>query len=419
MFELFCSLGSVLFLSLLHQASYQIAITIVFQEFQVHFIEFIMAETTTFLKDQQTNSPPNISEAWSAIEDLHTRKLWHQLTEKILSLVKLPHYAQGTQLIDMYRNFLSDFENKINPLSLVEILCPHVIKQYTNAADALAFLTKIKEKVKASDEAVILCSTAIGNIHLLDRNYKETKEIIEECDQLLATLPGVTTVHSRFYELCSNYHQVLGNHNEYYKDALRYLGCTDIADIPVDEQQERAFYLGLAGLLGNEVYNFGELLQHPILESLRDTPRQWLIDLLYAFNSGDIAKMDQIKESWASQPDLSANAQNLKQKIMLLCLMEMTFTRPANNRHISFQEIATKTGIQANDVEILAMKAMSLGLVTGTIDQVTEKIHMTWVQPRVLDKTQIGIMKERLDDWCKDVTEMEKTVEQKAADILT
>lgn len=378
-----------------------------------------MAEIPNFLKEQQTNSPPEISEKWSSIEDLYTRKLWHQLTEKLLDLVKLPHYAQGTQLLDMYQNFLSDFEQKINPLSLVEILCPHVIKQYTDADEALTFLEKIKEKVKVSDEAVILCSTAIGNIHLLARKYPETKKVMEESEELLSMLPGVTTVHSRFYELCSNYHQVLGNHNDYYKDALRFLGCTDLKDIPTEEQQERAFYLGLAGLLGSDVFNFGELLQHPVLESLRDTPRQWLIDLLYAFNSGDIAKMEQLKSLWGSQPDLSANELKLRQKIMLLCLMEMTFSRPANNRQISFQEIAAKTGIPHNEVEILAMKAMSLGLVKGTIDQVTEKVHMTWVQPRVLDKQQITKMKERLEDWCKDVKEMEMSVEKKATDILT
>lgn len=378
-----------------------------------------MAETSTFLKDQQSNNPPEVSERWAAIEDFYSRKLWHQLTENLMEIVKLPCYSKGTHLIDMYKNFLSEFEQKINPLSLVEILCPYVIRQYTDAEEALAFLTKVKDKVKSSVEATILCLTAIGNIHLVSGSKKETKDIIEECEQLINSLHGVTTVHSRFYELSSNFHQVSGNHNEYYKDALRFLGCADLDQIPIEEQQERAFYLGLAGLLGNEVFNFGELLQHPILESLRDTPRQWLIDLLYAFNSGDIAKMDGIKAAWGSQPDLASNELSLRQKIMLLCLMEMTFTRPANHRQISFQEIAAKTGIPLGEVEILAMKAMSLGLVKGTIDQVTEKVHMTWVQPRVLDKQQIGRMKERLDEWCKDVGEMEKKVEQKATDILT
>lgn len=56
--------------------------------------------------------------------------------------------------------------------------------------------------------------------------------IIEECEQLFSTVHGVTSVHSRYYELCSNFHQVSGNHNEYYKDALRFLGCADLDEIP-------------------------------------------------------------------------------------------------------------------------------------------------------------------------------------------
>ena len=58
------------------------------------------------------------------------------------------------------------------------------------------------------------------------------QKIIEESEENLDALPGVTVVHSRFYELCSNYHQRLCNHNEYYKDALRYLGCVPLDKIP-------------------------------------------------------------------------------------------------------------------------------------------------------------------------------------------
>jgi 26S proteasome regulatory subunit N9 len=35
------------------------------------------------------------------------------------------------------------------------------------------------------------------------------------------------------------------------------------------------------------------------------------------------------------------------------------------------------------------MKALCLGLLKGSIDQVEQKVHMTWVQPRVLDKEQV------------------------------
>ena len=42
------------------------------------------------------------------------------------------------------------------------------------------------------------------------------------------------------------------------------------------------------------------------------------------------------------------------------------------------------------DVESLVMRALSLDLVKGMIDEVDEKVHMTWVQPRVLNTEQVG-----------------------------
>lgn len=49
---------------------------------------------------------------------------------------------------------------------------------------------------------------------------------------MLSHLPGVTSVHSRFYDLSSKYYQTVGSHASYYKDALRFLGCVDIKDLP-------------------------------------------------------------------------------------------------------------------------------------------------------------------------------------------
>lgn len=97
----------------------------------------------------------------------------------------------------------------------------------------------------------------------------------------------------------------------------------------------------------------------------------------------------------------------------------MTFKRPATKRNLSFKDIAASTGAREEEVELLVMKALAQGLLKGTIDQVDSIAHFTWVQPRVLDKTQLSSMMTRLENWCKDIESVETLVETKANDILT
>ncbi|XP_046573249.1 26S proteasome non-ATPase regulatory subunit 13-like [Haliotis rubra] len=371
-----------------------------------------------FLAEQQRKSSGDVATEWGELEELYNKKLWHQLTLKLLEFVKNPIFTKGDGLLRLYENFLADFEHRINPLALMEISI-YIVRQITDAKAAIEFLEKIKDKVKSSDEAKVLCITTMGMVKLRNKDFDGTKVLVEECKGILDALHGVTSVHSRFYELSSNYHKLMGNHADYYKEALRYLGCTDLADIAAGEQVERAFNLGLAAILGDGVYNFGELLAHPILETLKGTERSWLVDLLFAFNSGNIAKFDDLKKQWQTQADLAAHEVSMRQKISLLCLMEITFRRPATNRQMTFAEIAQEAKVPLNEVEMLVMKALSLGLVKGSIDEVDSKVHMTWVQPRVLDISQICGMKTRLDQWCEDVKQMERLVEVRAHDILT
>uniref|UniRef100_A0A674N5Z4 Proteasome 26S subunit, non-ATPase 13 n=1 Tax=Takifugu rubripes TaxID=31033 RepID=A0A674N5Z4_TAKRU len=342
-----------------------------------------MKDVSGYLKQQQsTSSTPEMAAEWHMLEEFHNKRLWHQLTLKLTDFVKDPCFKSGDGLIQLYDNFLNDFEHRINPLSLMEIIL-YVARQMQ---------VSVWYQVKSSEEAVILCKTSIGSLKLEINDLPATKKIIEEVEEMLNNLPGVTSVHGRFYDLSSKYYRIIGNHAAYYKDALRYLGCVDIKDLPETEKQERAFTLGLAGLLGEGVYNFGELLMHPVLESLRNTDKQWLIDTLYAFNGGNVEKFQSYKSSWGQQPDLATHEAKLMQKIQLLCVME---------------------------VELLVMKALSVGLIKGNIDEVDQKVQMTWVQPRVLDLQQIKGMKERLDFWCGDVKNMAMLVEQQAHDILT
>lgn len=375
-----------------------------------------MSDVKEYLAQKRSGSEP-ISGEWAEMAELYDKRLWHQLTLKLLDFVINDHFATAGGLLDVYENFLCDFENKINPLSLMEIIL-HVVKEIGDPEKAIEFLTKQKEKVKANNEAQVLCLTAIGNLKLTEKKLQETKVIVEEVNGLLENIEGITTVHARFYNLSSGYDKAVGSFNEYYRNALRFLGCIDVADLPVKEQEERAFNLALAALLGSDTYNFGELLAHPILDSIKGSEHQWIVNLLYAFNSGDIVKFESSKSVWTKQPDLASHEMLLRQKISLLCLMEMSFNRPANDRSLSFKEIASEAKIPLHEVELLVMKALSIGLVKGSIDEVNQVVHISWVQPRVLDHKQIGNMKERLSEWCEKTKNTTYMVEDQVPELL-
>ena len=204
-----------------------------------------------------------------------------------------------------------------------------------------------------------------------------------------------------------------------YRSALRFLGCSELSDLSTVEKQSHSFHLSLAALLGKDIYNFGELLAHPILSALNGTPNEWLVGLLMAFNSGNVQTYEKMRPQWTQQPDLNSNQEILYEKLCLLVLMEMTFRRDANDRQITFKDVAEQTGLNVDKIELLVMKALSKGLVKGQIDQVGESVNLTWVQPRVLDKEQVKTIMGKIATLNASIRTMENMIENNAGEILT
>jgi 26S proteasome regulatory subunit N9 len=353
------------------------------------------------------------------LEDLYSKKLWHQLTVRLLEFIKHPELQSNRRLVELYENFIRDFEMRINPLSYMELIV--FITKQMESEEAIAFLDKCEPKVKGNKEATALCQLTKGQIKLQQNNVdniKEIKALLESVDEILKTMDGVSSVHGRFYLLLSELNRRMNETSEYYRSALKFLGCTELSKLSLEEQRVHAELLTVAALVGEGIYNFGELLAHPVLNSLRGTQKEWLITLLNAFNSGNIEEFERLNARWSTNEDLKKNENFLRIKIKLLSIMEMTFKRPANARLLDFKEIAATSHINEDDVEIYVMKAISKGLIKGHIDEVAKKVHMTWVQPRVLDRAQIGGMISRLDVWKKEIQSVEHMVEKDAADIL-
>ncbi len=71
-------------------------------------------------------------------------------------------------------------------------------------------------------------------------------------------------------------------------------------------------------ILSNDIIDFKEIFLQPIIGSLLYTREAWLLDLLNAFDKGDLDKFESLKSFWTSQADLKANESKMRQKLNLI-----------------------------------------------------------------------------------------------------
>ncbi|KAJ3313256.1 26S proteasome regulatory subunit [Boothiomyces sp. JEL0838] len=358
---------------------------------------------------QQKTKYPEFKDIFAQFETLYDQKLWHQLTVALEKLLANP--KSHSLLIPLYNNFVKDWESKMNQISLVKFVSLTSV-QLGDHKKALEFLTPFATKLKSDDsakDAYVLISTEIARNKLLSGDLEGCKTNIEECEKILDSLPGTDPViNAGFYRVSSDYFKATMGYPQYYHNALLFLSSVSLDDLTVQEKQERAFELCMSALLGEGLYNFGELLMHPILNTLQGSSYAWLRELLFFYNSGNMEGFEKTSKSgeFLRQPLLVSALPFLRQKLCLMTLVESVFKRSKEERgRLSFADISKETRVAFDEVEHLVMKALSLGLIKGSIDEVDSIVSVSWVQPRVLDKNQIGHIGKRIEEWSLKVNQ--------------
>ncbi|KAI8930000.1 hypothetical protein BC831DRAFT_440903 [Entophlyctis helioformis] len=367
-----------------------------------------------WLTAQRTAAPAELKEFYAKFEELYDRKLWHQLTlaiEKFASLL-----VAAPALLPLYENFVVDFERKINPINFVQFLAK-ATRQIKDPKAALTFLGGQAEKLKDhSKEAFVLASMEASHYRQVTGDLDGCKKSIDECEKILADQTATDPIiNAAFYRVSAEYYKAKMAYPQYYHNALLFLSSVNVDELSIQERQERAYELAMSALLGEGLYNFGELLMHPILDSLKGTIFEWLRALLFQFNSGDIEGFEKASRSgdFLKQPLLVSALPFLRQKLCLMTLIEAVFKRSKESRgRMTFFEISRETRVALDEVEHLVMKALSIGLIRGKIDEVDSVVNVTWVQPRVLDKSQIKTINERIESWTLNVNERVIGLEQ-------
>ena len=132
-----------------------------------------MPDPAKFLSEMKESSSSELASQWVKVEEVYNKKLWHQLTILLQSLIKEPSLQD--KLINLYQEFIVDFEARLDPLSLV-LIGQAVMERFTDPEEAIKFVEKIEEKTKMNKEAFVLTRVLVGKVklHKFDQR-KETK----------------------------------------------------------------------------------------------------------------------------------------------------------------------------------------------------------------------------------------------------
>ena len=371
--------------------------------------------------DEQAAAHPEMASVWQELAQLHKNKLWHQLTLKLTELTRLPYFQQSPHFLSLHSAFISPSAAKLNPLAYATFALL-AASQQPSAQTALSFLSTVSAQVKGDEQATLMLMMESTRYQLKDGEVEESKKRVDEGKKMLDSYAGVMAaeLYSIYYRTKCELATAQSDYNEYYTNALLFLTYTPMASLTEAERVDWALQLSLAALVGSDIYNFGELLQHAVLTSLTNTPHAWLPTFLSTFNTGDLSQFHSLLvEAATAQPLLSQHAPFLQQKIRVMCLIDLVFRRPARERVFTFEEIAKACEVERKEVEWLVMKGLALKVIKGKIDEVKGEVKIGWVQARVLDMKQIGLLRERLGEWRKMVKEGEAYVERHAKDIIT
>ncbi|KAL4859894.1 26S proteasome non-ATPase regulatory subunit 13 A [Chlorella vulgaris] len=424
----------------------------------------VMADRYQVWIERAAAERPQLAAALADLGELYHRKLWHQLTVQLEQCIERPEFQEDGFLVELYQNFVSGFAHKINLLKLA-FHAVAVGKQMSTPEEGAAFIQDVIANLEASKQPDMqqpilylrmqLAQYALVQGHLQDckRTFEAGREDLESLTDVIG-FPGSASewfallpvhldcwepeaaafwfadqlifaayivdpqVSASVFYAASLYHKQQKEYAQYYRATLMYLAYVSQDTLPQEFRQALAVDISLAALLGEDVYNFGELLLHPIINALDEGGYGWLHEMLECYNSGDIHRYDDLCAQHAAllngQPALVAHERRLREKITILCLMELISSLPPDQRTIALSTVAERTKLPLDGVEFLLMKALALHLVEGVIDQVDGSVQVSWVQPRILTLPQINGLRARLDGWVDKVSSAAMTLENEA-----
>lgn len=375
----------------------------------------------TQILENQKAAHPELAPLLDKLIQYTNSKLYHQLTLTTIEYIQSPCFATGTELVDLFEQFLKPFEKKVDPVSWVYILS--IIARQKTPEDALALIAPFEVEKATHRDAYFLWKCLKGEKQVTSKKYEEAKENLEALGKEIDEAYDVDAlVQSAFHKTYALLHKDLAQPDKFYKSSLQYLAYTPIDKI--SDKSLTAFEISVAALIAEGEFDFGELVQKEVMKSLEgDAKYGWIMDFMNAFVEGKFEMYDEALAKHKAQiegvPELKTGVTGvMRRKMQQLALMDFAFRRPKKQRRLNFKEIADHCRLGVPEVEALVMKTMAENLIIGKLDQVDQDVQISWVKPRILDKERMAMMRERMDAWASQTSMLLDHLEEMTPELL-
>lgn len=378
------------------------------------------------------------------LEDFYERKLWHQLTQVLDQI----YYTLDSTIITsnlknrLYNLFIKQFQLKLNPIKVVDYLLESFENDPKETLSTLLTLKKdfindlkrshnyrvtddvddnddneeeeeenqdeeLKQLIQ-DDEAVIYVKLQIARYYLKLHQLNKAEDILIDVAPKFESLNNNlnSKINSAYYLEKTEHAKILNNYNDYYSNGLLYL--SSVTNLTDEEKNKLRYELCIAALLGDKIYNFGELILHDIFQeisqpssSTASSQYNWLYQLIINLNAGNVDNFNHwLSIAIKKAPILEQHQIFLKEKLTIMALLELV----SADKKLSFDIISEKTNTPIDQVELIIIKTMSLHLIEGYINQDQQYVVVSWIQPRILNLDQVKNLIQNVEHLSKNIS---------------
>ena len=364
---------------------------------------------------------PSHKEVLDEIDSNLNQRLWHQLSDNLIKFASNEDVQKSTDLIELYNGLVIFTETALNPMKFLHFV-QLLLSNYKGKMDeGLSFVENVENKMKFEGEEKLYVQILRGYCYLdLNRMYDLEDVLNSIKDEFEKRSEIDPVIYIDFYRLSTYFYEKKENYDEFYHNAFQYLAYQN--QISETEKLNLCFKMCVASLIGEKMFNFAELIEKDFFKLMHGTEYEWIYNLILSFNSAKVDQFLQMMKTYQSQITgnniLKDKTDFLEMKIRIAALLDLIFQKNKNERTLLYQEIMQNCLVEPKQIEYIVMKALSLGLIKGHIDQVEEKVVVNWIQPKYLDNDKINVLKVRFENWIVKANKVLKEMEDYGGDLF-